>query len=314
MPPKIAVLTGPTATGKTALGVALASALNGEIVGADSMQLYRYMDIGTAKPTKEEQQGIPHHMIDCVSPQENYSVSRYVEDASRVIDDILSRGKLPILVGGTNLYIDSLLSGRSFAPEGSSTGLRQTLAREWAERGGEAMLEELRQVDPESANRLHLHDQKRILRALEIYRATGRTKSAWDRETQLLPPRYEAGILALTFENRQDLYDRIDHRVDQMMERGLQREVSALLSRGLDPDSTAMQAIGYKEMVSALRGECSVSEAADRIRQSSRQYAKRQLSWLRRNGSLHWISWQKNPDLQFGLQDSTEFLKASGVL
>ena len=314
MTPKVAVITGPTATGKTGLGIALARALNGEIVGADSMQIYRYMDIGTAKPTKAEMDGIAHHMVDCVSPFESYSVSRYVADASACIDDILARGRLPVIVGGTGLYIDSLLSGRDFAPEGVSLGLRAELSAEFDACGGENMLLKLAACDPESAARLHPNDRKRIIRALEIYRATGMTKSEYDRATRAVPPRYHAGIIALTFTDRQDLYDRIDRRVDVMLRQGLEQEVRSLLDMGLGPQHTAMQAIGYKEMAAALTGGCSVSQAAEDIKRASRRYAKRQLSYLARNRDIHWIQWEKSPDFASGLLNSTNFLTASGVI
>ena len=314
MTPKIAVITGPTATGKTALGVALALLHGGEVVGADSMQIYRYMDIGTAKPTKEEMRGVPHHMIGCVSPFERYSVSRYVQDAGACVDAILARGKLPILVGGTGLYIDSLLSGREFAPEGETQGLRAALNAEFDRCGGENMLLQLAACDPETAARLHPNDRKRIVRALEIYRSTGMTKTQYDKATQALPPRYRAGIIALNFADRQDLYARIDRRVDAMMAAGLEQEVRSLLAMGLGPQHTAMQAIGYKELTAAVTGGGNIAQAAEAVKQASRRYAKRQLSYLGRNSTIHWINWEKTPDFASGIQDSTNFLSACGVI
>lgn len=314
MPPKVAVITGPTATGKTALGVALAAAMHGEIVGADSMQIYRHMDIGTAKPTPEEMHGIPHHMVDCVSPFDSYSVARYVQDASACVDEILARGKLPIVVGGTGLYIDSLLSGRDFAPEGATDGLRTALRQELDTRGALALWADLAACDPQTAAKLHPNDHKRIIRALEVYRATGMTKTQYDQATQTIPPRYDAAIIALTFKDRQDLYNRIDLRVDQMIQQGLEQEVRGLLDLGLGPQHTAMQAIGYKEMAAALAGNCTISQAVADIKQASRHYAKRQLSYLARNSSIHWIQWEKSPDFAFGILDSTNFLKACGVI
>lgn len=314
MPPKVAVITGPTATGKTKLGVMLAQKFGAEIVGADSMQIYRYMDIGTAKPTKEEMCGVPHHMIDVVSPFENYSVSRYVEDASACVDDILSRGKLPILVGGTGLYIESLLSGRNFAVGGESAGMREALSDMYDKAGGEEMLRRLQSVDPESAARLHANDKKRIVRALEVYEATGKTITQHNLETQAIPPRYEACKIALTFDKRQNLYDRIDRRVDSMAAMGLESEVQNLLAMGLTANHTAMQAIGYKEMACKIFANCTLDDALSAIKTESRRYAKRQLSWLGRDKNLHWIRWEKEPDFAAGLRDSTGFFQKDDII
>lgn len=313
MPPKIAVITGPTASGKTALGVALAEALHGEVVSADSMQIYRRMDIGTAKPTPEEMRGVPHHMIDVAEPGENYSVARYVEEASACVDDILARGKLPVVVGGTGLYIDSLCAGRTFADGTSDSALRQELNERYDEIGGEGLLGELRKVDPERALKLHAADKKRIVRAMEVYILTGKTITQHDAETRSLPPRYDAARIALDFENRADLYARIDRRVDAMVEAGLFDEVRALLAEGVPADCTAMQAIGYKEAVGAVRGEISEAEAAGRIRQESRRYAKRQLTWLRRDPSLFWVRFEKAPDMELARRLSTGFLARCGI-
>ncbi|MGI5936290.1 MAG: tRNA (adenosine(37)-N6)-dimethylallyltransferase MiaA [Oscillospiraceae bacterium] len=313
MTPKIAVLTGPTASGKTALGVLLAEALNGEVVSADSMQIYRGMDIGTAKPTPEETRGIPHHMIDVADPAESYSVARYVEEASRCVDCILSRGKLPIVVGGTGLYIDSLISGRSFAEAPGDDSLRARLNGRYDALGGQAMLEELAKVDPERASKLHPADKKRIVRALEVWHLTGKTITEHDEETKKLPPRYDAACIALSFKNRQHLYDRINRRVDQMVEQGLFREVEALLKSGLPENCTAMQAIGYKEAAAALKGRISRQEAVETIKQETRRYAKRQLTWLRRKPHIFWLLWDKEPDYDSGLRLSTEFLRSLSI-
>ena len=313
MPPKIAVITGPTASGKTALGVALAETLHGEVVSADSMQIYRRMDIGTAKPTPEEMRGVPHHMIDVAEPEENYSVARYVAEASACVDDILARGKLPVVVGGTGLYIDSLVSGRTFADGSSDSALRQELNERYDEIGGEGLLGELRKVDPERAQKLHAADKKRIVRAMEVYILTGRTITQHDAETRARPPRYDAARIALDFTERADLYARIDRRVDTMVEAGLFDEVCALLASGVPGDCTAMQAIGYKEAAGAVRGEITEAEAAERIRQESRRYAKRQLTWLRRDPSLFWIRFEKTPDMALARRLSTGFLVRRGI-
>ena len=303
MKKQVIVVCGPTATGKTALGIALAQRFGGEIVSADSMQVYRRMDIGTAKATPEERAQVPHHMIDVCEPWEDYSVSRYVEDAARVCDGLLAAGKTPVIVGGTGLYIDSLLSGRDFAGrEEGDEGLRAQLNGDYERLGGEAMLETLRAFDPERAEKLHPGDRRRIVRAIEIYRLTGKTITRHDEETRALPPRYEALTLALTFADRADLYARIDRRVEQMVQNGLFQEVEGLLNEGLSPQCTAMQAIGYKEAALALRGEMSQEEAVALIQMNSRRYAKRQLTWFGRNPAARWIRWDREPDLAQALE------------
>ena len=297
MKPQIIVVCGPTATGKTRLGIELAEQLNGEIVSADSMQIYRRMDIGTAKATAAERARCPHHMIDVAEPWEDYSVSRYVQEAGKICDRLLAAGKTPILVGGTGLYIDSLLSGRDFA--GRDTGdesLRAALSAEYNARGGEAMLETLRAFDPARAAKLHPADRRRIVRAIEIYRLTGKTITAHDAETRARPPRYRAFTAALSYLDRADLYARIDSRVDAMVAEGLFDEVESLLRDGLSADCTAMQAIGYKEAALAINGELSRADATELIKLNSRRYAKRQLTWFGRNPAAHWIRWDHRPD------------------
>ena len=313
MQPKLVVITGPTASGKTALGVALARRLGGEVVSADSMQIYRGMDIGTAKPTPEEMQGVPHHMIDIADPAENYSVSRYAKEASACVDDILARGKLPIVVGGTGLYIDSLIAGRTFADGTADTALRQELSERYDEIGGEGLLGELRKVDPERAAKLHPADKKRIVRAMEVYILTGKTITQHDAETRAVPPRYDAAKIALDFAVRQDLYDRIDRRVDIMVQQGLFDEVRALLAAGVPADCTAMQAIGYKEAVAAVQGKAAPQDAVAAIQLASRRYAKRQLTWLRRDQDLFWLRHEKTPDMDRACRLSTQFLSARGI-
>lgn len=285
---KIICIAGPTASGKTALAVALAKAVDGEVVSCDSMQVYKYMDIGTAKPTEAEKDGIPHYMLDVAEPWEDFSVSRYCEMAAPIVEDILSRGKTAIIAGGTGLYMDALIRGNTFAPF-PATGRREELEQLAAAEGIEAVLCKLRQVDPESASRLHPSDQKRIIRAMEVYLETGKTITAHNEETKKLPDRYHPVRFALQDENRADLYKRIDRRVDTMLERGLLEEIRELLNRGIPKKCTAMQAIGYKEFVNALDGNCSVEEAATQVQQASRNYAKRQLTWFRRNPDTHWL-------------------------
>ena len=284
----IVCIAGPTASGKTALAVELAKALDGEVVSCDSMQVYRHMDIGTAKPTMEEMQGIPHHMLNVAEPQEDFSVSRYCEMATPIVDDIVARGKTAIIAGGTGLYMDALIKGNSFAPY-PSTGMREKLEAQADRDGMEAMLTLLRSIDPEAADKLHLKDRKRIIRALEVYYETGETITEHNRKTQQIPPRYVPVWFGLDDEKRQNLYDRIDRRVDIMLEQGLLTEIEKLLSMGIPKKCTAMQDIGYKEFLGYLDGQCSLEEAANLLKQSSRHYAKRQLTWFRRNPNMHWL-------------------------
>jgi len=308
--PNILVICGPTASGKTALSVELALRFNGEVVSSDSMQIYRRMDIGTAKPTEEEKKGVSHHMLDVADPSENYSVARYVSDAVPIVDDILARGKLPIIAGGTGLYIDALVAGREFAAFTPDSGLREELQARVREEGLAVLWDELSQIDPEAAARIHPNDEKRILRALEVFRTTGKTISQHDRESRAIPNRYAPLTIGLDFADRADLRNRIDLRVDEMMERGLVAEVESLLAAGISPDCTAMQAIGYKEMVAAITEGRSVCEGAEEIKLRSRQYAKRQLTWFRRNERIFWHRWEKVPDFSAALAFSTELLRS----
>lgn len=285
---KIVCVVGPTASGKTALSVALAKALNGEVISADSMQLYRGMDVGTAKVTPEEMDGIPHHMIDVAEPWESFSAARYVEMADPLLQDILHRGKAAIIAGGTGLYVDALMAGRTFAPY-PETGRRQALEQEAEAQGMEHMLFRLKAVDPDSAARLHLADRKRIIRALEVYEETGKTITEHNLETQAVPDKYQPVWLGLTYEPRQLLYDRIDLRVDNMLEQGLLEEIRSLLDHGIPRQCTAMQAIGYKEFLPVLDGSEQLETAVEQVKQGSRRYAKRQLTWFRRNPKIHWI-------------------------
>ncbi len=311
MPAKILTVVGPTASGKTRLAVELAQRFNGEVVSCDSMQIYRTMDIGTAKPTAEEMCGVAHHMLDVADPEENYSAARYVEQASACVDDILARGKLPIVAGGTGLYRDALLAGRTFAA--FSGKFRQALEQRAANGELPALYEELQRIDPQRAEKLHLADEKRIIRALEIWYETGKTMTAHDQESKLQPPRYEAVSIGLSFADRADMWERIDRRVDEMMAAGLVNEVRSLLARGVSPTCTAMQAIGYKEMVAALLEGRSPEEGAEEIKLRSRQYAKRQLTWFRRDPSIQWFLWEKAPVFESALAFSTQILEESGL-
>lgn len=284
----IICIAGPTASGKTALAVELAQEFNGEVVSCDSMQVYRRMNIGTAKPDLEEMQGIVHHMLDVAEPDEDFSVSRYCKMAAPIVDDIISRGKTAIIAGGTGLYMDALIRGNDFAPY-PATGRRQELEEKADREGIEVLMDWLKEIDPESAARLHLSDRKRIIRALEVYLETGETITAHNLKTQAIAPKYSPLWLGLDFAERAELYRRIDLRVEIMLRQGLIDEIRSLLSEGVPSRCTAMQAIGYKEFVAALEGNGTIEEAAALVQQSSRRYAKRQLTWFRRNPNMNWL-------------------------
>ncbi len=283
----IICVVGPTASGKTALAVELAKAYHGEVVSCDSMQLYRRMNIGTAKPTPEEMQGIPHHMIDILDPDEDFSVGRYVDMATPIVKDILARGKTVIVCGGTGLYVDNLIRGGEFAPF-PATGCRERLEVRLQAEGLPSLAAELRQIDPEALERSQ-GNPRRILRALEVYEETGETITAHNRRTQAIPPKFNPVWLGMDFEHRQDLYDRIDLRVELMVKDGLLEEIRDILSSGIPERATAMQAIGYKEFIDAMAGRATMAEAIAKVQQSSRRYAKRQLTWFKRNESIHWL-------------------------
>ena len=313
MAPKIVCVVGPTACGKTTLGVLLAKKFGGEVVSADSMQIYRGMTVGTAAPTEAEMDGVPHHMIAVADPTEQWSAARYAGEAVPVVDDILARGKLPILVGGTGLWLEAVVRGRTFAPGAAGGEVRQKLQERLEREGIGPLLEELRQVDPEAAERLHPADEKRILRALEVYAETGETISAHNARTAALPPRYDAVWIGLQFADRSDMKALIDRRVDAMAKAGLLEEVRALVRSGVPRDATALQAIGYKELLAVGEHGEGLAEALEEVKLRSRQYAKRQLTWLRRNGDIHWITWGKERDFARAMQVSTEILAAAGV-
>ena len=310
---KLVCVVGPTGCGKTWLGVELAKRLRGEVVSCDSMQIYRGMVIGTAAPTEEEMQGVPHHMVGVADPNENYSVARYACDAAKCVDDLIAQGKQPVIVGGTGLYLNALLAGHGFAGGDKDGKCRAELERRWEEEGGEAMFAALRRIDPETAEKLHANDKKRILRALEVWYETGRTMAQHNAETKSIPPRYESVRIGLAYEDRDEMKRAIDLRVDKMVEAGLFDEVRALLDSGLSRDVTAMQAIGYKEALSYLDGRAAREEAIEEIKLRSRQYAKRQLTWLRRDKDIHWYYWKKTRNTAECLAFSTEILREHGV-
>ena len=285
--PKIVCVVGPTASGKTDYAIDLALSRGGEVVSCDSMQIYRYMDIGTAKPPREDMRGVPHHMLDFVEPGTDYSVADFVRDARACIADILARGRLPVLCGGTGLYVDSIINQIEFAEEKRDDALRRDL-KELAGREGPAAVHALlRAEDPAAAEAIHPNNVKRVIRALEIIRTTGLTKAEADRRARKEPV-YDAALFGMAME-RERLYRRIDLRVYRMMEQGLLEEVRRLLDMGVPRQSTAMQAIGYKELVLYLDGGCSLEEAVETVKRESRRYAKRQMTWFRRNPEIQWI-------------------------
>ena len=304
---QILCVVGPTASGKTKLSIELAKRYDGEVLSCDSMQIYRGMTIGTAKPTAEEMDGVPHHMIDVADPGEAFSVSRYVEMADPILQDILARGKTCVIVGGTGLYVDSLIAGRSFAPF-PETGKRQELERLAAEQGIDAVLDILRRHDPDSAARLHPSDRRRIIRAAEVWLETGKTITQHNKETQALPPKYTGAWIGMDFLDRAALYGRIDRRVELMLEDGLAEEVQTLLQSGVPKTATSLQAIGYKELIAAMEGRCSMAEAVEAIQRESRRYAKRQLTGFRRNPGIHWIRQGNPPDFPAALADALDYV------
>ena len=285
--PVLAVV-GPTATGKTALGVTLAETFGGEVISADSMQLYKGLDVGTAKVTSDETHGIPHHAVDLLTPDEPFSVADFVALAGRLEADISARGRLPILVGGTGLYVQSFLYGVRFAAEKTPDGLREQLAAELAEKGPEAMYAQLQAVDPEAAAAIHPNNQVRVLRALEHYRATGKRLSEQKAESLPAERPYRSLVLGLDFPERAQLYRRIDLRVDKMMENGLLPEAE-LVYQNRERFKTAAQAIGYKEFFPYFESTANLTECTERLKQATRNYAKRQLTWFRNQNDAVWL-------------------------
>ena len=282
----IICIAGPTASGKTALAATLAKELNGEVVSCDSMQVYKRMDIGTAKPTLEEMQGIPHHLIGYVGMEEPYSLARYVEDARKTIADVASRGAVPILAGGTGLYIDTLLENRDLGEAGGDEALREELYAIAREKGNGYLLEMLRREDPEAAEALHENNLVRVVRALEVCRTAGMTMSELQRRSRETEPLYDCCRIGIAYRDRQVLYDRINRRVDRMLEAGLLDEARAFFREG---KQTAAQAIGYKELKPFLDGECGLEEAVESLKEATRRYAKRQLTWFRRDPRIRWV-------------------------
>lgn len=292
---KVIVIVGPTAVGKTRVGIELAKKLDGEIVSADSMQIYRHMNIGTAKPTPDEMQGIPHYMIDIAEPDEEFSVARYKEMALECIKDIAERGKLPIIVGGTGLYVNSVVDNIEFSEIITDRQYREQLEKRAETEGTAVLHEELKDIDSEAAERIHPHDLRRIVRALEVYKFTGKPISYHQMVSKQKPSDYDFIMTGLTME-RESLYSRINERVDNMISEGLEEEVKDLVKNGVGPKSTAMQGLGYKEMVDYLENKVSYDEVIEIIKRDSRRYAKRQLTWFRRDKRIFWV------DMKDGLE------------
>lgn len=309
---RLICICGPTASGKTALSVALAKQLHTEIISADSMQIYRGMDIGTAKPTAEERQGVPHHLLDICAPGEAFSVARYVELADAAAQDVLSRGMVPIVAGGTGLYMDALIECSTFSGDETDLSVREKYQRMAAEQGNEAVHACLAKVDPEGADRLHPNNLKRVIRALEVYEQTGMTIDAFNRLHKRPAPKYAALKIGICPAERQTLYDRIDRRVDQMLADGLLEETKRLLDSGALA-GTAAQAIGYKELLGYLQGDAPLADCVALLKQRSRNYAKRQLTWLKRDDNIHWIYYNNGEELPAILQEATEYLQKHGV-
>lgn len=286
---KIALVTGPTASGKSALALRLAEHFSGEIISCDSMQLYRGMDIGTAKPDLEEQSRVKHHMIDVLNIDDSFSVVDYVKAAELCISNIYSKGKLPFFCGGTGLYVDSIVSSTEFGDMQNLPEYREELKALSDEKGSEHLHEMLKAVDPESAQKIDHRNVKRVIRALEVYKASGMTISEWQRRSKLLPPKFDSLCMTIEYNDREVLYDRINKRVDKMLEMGLLDEVTSLYEKGLFNTVTAGQAIGYKEFLPYLEGVASLEECVERLKIESRRYAKRQMTWFRRNDKIHRI-------------------------
>jgi len=288
------VIGGPTASGKSKLAVELAKKVNGEIISADSMQIYKEMNIGTAKVNKEEMQGVQHYLVDFVSPDERYSVSNFKKDAERAIEEILAKGKTPIVVGGTGLYIDSLIYGIEFQNEEVDLEYREKLNKIADEKGLESLYKKAQEIDPEAMKKISINDKKRIIRVLEIYHKTGKTKTEQELQSRKNEVKYEYKVFAITMD-REKLYERIEQRVDSMIEQGLIEEVKQILNK-YHTFPTAMQGLGYKEVVEYLEGSCTKEEMIEKIKKETRHYAKRQLTWFRKNKETIWLDGEKSTD------------------
>lgn len=308
--PVIAVV-GATASGKTAMAVELAKIFNGEVISADSMQIYKGMDIATAKPSAEEMDGIPHHLIDFLPVTSKYSVAQYIADAAAAAGDIISRSKVPIIAGGTGLYIDSFIDNIVFEDEPDSAQVRQKLKEMKAQNGIEALYDTLKAVDPDAARQIHINNEKRVMRALEVYFLTGETLTARQRRSRAVESPYEAVFIGLDYRLRSKLYDRINRRVDNMIENGLVKEAQSYYN--IKDADTASQAIGYKELAGYLEGDLTLEQAAENLKAATRRYAKRQLTWFRRNERINWIYCDELDSFQSAVNRSADIIEKSGL-
>lgn len=307
MKTSIIAIVGPTATGKTSLSVALAKKLGGEIISADSMQIYKGMHIASAAPDTEEKQGIAHHLFEFLEREESYSVAEYVSDANKKIEEIKNRGNVPVLVGGTGLYISSLIDNVSFAEEECDSALREELSLEYDRIGSEEMIKRLSEFDPESAKRIHPNNKKRVIRAFEVYKLTGRTITEQNEQSKKEPSPYIPYIIGLKAEDREFLYERINRRVDIMLENGLLEEAKAAYD--LRGSKTSVQAIGHKEFFPYFDGEISLEVAVETLKRETRRYAKRQLTWFGRDERTEWIDIDRTEDV---LSDALKILERKG--
>lgn len=305
------IIGGPTACGKTALSIELAKKINGEIISADSMQVYRYMDIGTAKVTEEEKQGVPHYLVDELYPDEEYNVMVFQQKAKAYMSEIWEKGKTPILVGGTGFYINALLFDNDFTETENDTSFREACYAQAEKEGTEALFARLKQVDPEYAQIIHANNVKRVSRALEYHFLTGEKFSAHNAVQKEKESPYNAAVIILTME-REKLYERINYRVDLMMEQGLLQEVKGLLDRGYDSGLVSMQGLGYKEFIPYFQGECTLEEAVEQLKKGTRHFAKRQLTWFRRQIDGLWVDLSK-ADLQMAMSDVLDYLKEKEI-
>ncbi len=289
----VIVIVGPSASGKTKVSIDLASKINGEIISADSMQIYKYMDIGTAKPLEDERFGIKHYLIDEITPDREFSVAHFQKLALKYIDEIIKKGKKPIIAGGTGLYINSLIYNIKFTKMGNDKILRNNLEYIANEKGNEFIYNILKEIDPKTANRIHVNDRRRIIRAIEVFKTTGKPMSYYWHASRSTPPPYNYIIFGLNME-REKLYDKINKRVDGMIEKGLIEEVKNLVEMGYDKCSVAMQGLGYKEMIWYLKGETTLNESVNLLKRNTRRYAKRQMTWFSKIENITWLNIDNN--------------------
>ena len=306
---KIIAIVGPTASGKTALSIELAKRMNGEIISCDSMQIYKKMNIGTAKPTAAEMDGIVHRMIDIVEPWEEYSCMDYVIAAKEHIDDIISKGKMPIFCGGTGLYIDNVLNDTKFSDGNKNSDFRNKLNEELNEFGAEYIHNKLKDIDPESAEKIHPNNTKRVIRAIEIFYTTGKTKTEWDKESRTTDSPYDCAMIFLDYKDREKLYERINLRVDCMLNEGLEEEAREVLSKTLS--FTSVKAIGYKELMPYFEHSATLEECVEKLKRETRRYAKRQLTWFKRDKEIHWLYPDSEPDFETLLGKAVQLIQGS---